>query len=103
MAKRWRIPDEPRFVQAFALAVDPGDTLGLLIEIGAVGSPDTGIVRRTRKPWSPPTTGPATRRTGNKPTPWAFCARPWPSQTRRPASTSGLAVWSTPADCVRFS
>jgi hypothetical protein len=57
MTKRLRIPDEPRFVQAFALAVDPGDTLGLLMEIGALGSPDPsaslwtgiGIVRRTRE------------------------------------------------------
>ena len=57
MAKRLRIPDEPRFVRAFALAVDPGDTLGLLMEIGALGSPDpsaslrtsVGIVRRTRE------------------------------------------------------
>jgi hypothetical protein len=49
MTKRLRISDEYRFVRAFALAVDPGDTLGLLIEIGALGSPDIGIVRRTRK------------------------------------------------------
>ena len=57
MTKTLRIPDAPRFVQAFALAVDPGDTLGLLMEIGALGSPDpsaslrtgVGIVRRTRE------------------------------------------------------
>ena len=57
MTKTLRIPDEVRFVQAFALAVDPGDTLGLLMEIGALGSPDpsaslrtgVGIVRRTRE------------------------------------------------------
>jgi len=57
MTKTLRIPDEPRFVQAFALAVDPGDTLGLLMEIGALGSPDPsaslrtsiGIVRCTRE------------------------------------------------------
>ena len=49
MTKTLRIPDEARFVQAFALAVDPGDTLGLLMEIGALGSPDVGIVRRTRE------------------------------------------------------
>jgi hypothetical protein len=49
MTKRLRIPDEPRFVRAFALAVDRGDTLGLLMEIGALGSPDIGIVRRTRE------------------------------------------------------
>jgi hypothetical protein len=47
--KTLRIPDEPRFVRAFALAVDPGDTLGLLMEIGALGSPDVGIVRHTRE------------------------------------------------------
>jgi hypothetical protein len=49
MTKRLRVPDESRFVRAFALAVDPGDTLGLLMEIGALGSPDIGIVRRTRE------------------------------------------------------
>ena len=57
MTKRLRIPDEPRFVRAFALAVDRGDTLGLLMEIGALGNPDpsaslrtsVGIVRRTRE------------------------------------------------------
>ena len=49
MTKRLRISDEYRFVRAFALAVDPGDTLGLLIEIGALGNPDVSIVRRTRE------------------------------------------------------
>jgi hypothetical protein len=38
VTKTLRIPDEPRFVRAFALAVDPGDALGLLMEIGALGS-----------------------------------------------------------------
>jgi hypothetical protein len=54
--KTLRVPNESRFVQAFALAVDPGDTLGLLMEshrhsygIGALGSPDIAIVRRTRE------------------------------------------------------
>ena len=47
--KTLRLPDEPRFVRAFALAVDPGDTLGLLMEIGALGNPDVSIVRRTRE------------------------------------------------------
>jgi hypothetical protein len=49
MTKRLRISDEYRFVRAFALAVDPGDTLGLLIEIGALGNPDVSVVRRTRE------------------------------------------------------
>ena len=57
MTKTLRFPNETRFVRAFALAVDPGDTLGLLMEIGALGSPDPsaslrtgiGIVRRTRE------------------------------------------------------
>lgn len=53
MTKTLRIPDEPRFVRAFALSVDPGDTLGLLMEIGALGSPDVGIVRRTREALMP--------------------------------------------------
>jgi len=49
MTERLRIPDEYRFVRAFALAVDPGDALGLLMEIGALRSPDVSIVRRTRE------------------------------------------------------
>jgi hypothetical protein len=57
MTRTLRIPNEPRFVRALALAVDPGDTLGLLMEIGALGSPDDSpslatsiaIVRRTRE------------------------------------------------------
>jgi len=57
MTNTLRIPDEPRFVRAFALAVDPGDTLSLLMEIGALGGSDPssslrrciGIVRRTRE------------------------------------------------------
>jgi hypothetical protein len=49
MTKGLRIPNEPRFVRAFALTVDPGDALGLLMEIGALGSLDIGIVRRTRE------------------------------------------------------
>lgn len=49
MTRTLRIPDESRFVRALVLAVDPGDTLGLLMEIGALGSPDIGIVRRTRE------------------------------------------------------
>jgi len=44
-----RVPSEHRFVRAFALAVDPGEDLGLLVEIGALSSPDIGIVRRTRE------------------------------------------------------
>ena len=53
MTKQLHVSDEVRFVQAFALAVDPGDTLGLLMEIGALGSPDIGIVRRTREALMP--------------------------------------------------
>jgi hypothetical protein len=49
MTKTLRIPDEYRFVKAFALAVDPGDVLGLLMETGALGSRNVGIVRRTRE------------------------------------------------------
>jgi len=49
MTKTLRIPDEYRFARAFALTVDAGDALGLLMEIGALGSPDVGIVRRTRE------------------------------------------------------
>ena len=49
MGKTLRVPNEARFVRAFALTVDPGDTLGLLMEIGALSSPDVGILRRTRE------------------------------------------------------
>lgn len=53
MNKTLRIPNEPRFVRAFALAVDPGDTLSLLLEIGAVGNQHLAIVRRTREALEP--------------------------------------------------
>ncbi|HNS49860.1 MAG TPA: hypothetical protein PKO09_01625 [Anaerolineae bacterium] len=49
MTKTLRIPDEYRFVRAFALVVDPGDTLALLMEVGALSSADLAIVRRTRE------------------------------------------------------
>jgi len=49
MVKTLRIPNEPRFVRAFALAVDPGDTLSLLLEVGALANRDLAIVRRTRE------------------------------------------------------
>jgi len=57
MANPLRIPDGPRCMRAFALAVDPGDTLSLLMEIGALGGSDPtvslgrciGIVRCTRE------------------------------------------------------
>lgn len=49
MIKTLRVPSESRFVRAFTLTVDPGDTLALLMEIGALGNPDLAIVRRTRE------------------------------------------------------
>jgi hypothetical protein len=53
MTKLLRIPNEARFVRAFALAIDPGDTLSLLLEIGALGSRDLSLVRRTREALDP--------------------------------------------------
>jgi hypothetical protein len=53
MTKLLRIPNESRFVEGFALAVDPGDTLSLLLEIGALGSKDLSLVRRTREALDP--------------------------------------------------
>jgi hypothetical protein len=53
MTKTLHIPNEPRFVQAFALAVDPGDTLSLLMEIHALSSQDLTTVRRTREALDP--------------------------------------------------
>jgi hypothetical protein len=53
MTKTLRVPNESRFVKAFALAVDPGDTLSLLLEIGALSSRDLTIVRRTREALDP--------------------------------------------------
>ena len=44
-----RVPHESRFVRAFALAVDPGDVLSLLMQIGAVVSSDMAILRHTRE------------------------------------------------------
>jgi len=47
--KTLRVPSEPRFVRAFALAVDPADLPALLMEIGALAGPDVAMVRRTRE------------------------------------------------------
>ena len=40
---------DPARGASLAVAVNPGDTYGLLMEIGALGSPDIGIMRRTRE------------------------------------------------------
>jgi hypothetical protein len=53
MIKLLRIPNEPRFVRAFALVIDPGDTLSLLLEIGGLDSRDLSLVRRTREALDP--------------------------------------------------
>ncbi|MBN1810315.1 MAG: hypothetical protein JXA14_00610, partial [Anaerolineae bacterium] len=53
MTKPLHVPDEPRFARALALAVDPGDTLTLLLEIGALQNQDLSIVRRTREALDP--------------------------------------------------
>ncbi len=53
MIKLLRIPNESRFVRAFALVIDPGDTLSLLFEIGALDSKDLSLVRRTREALDP--------------------------------------------------
>jgi hypothetical protein len=53
MTKLLRIPNEARFVRAFALVLDPGDTLSLLLEFGALGSRDLSLVRRTREVLDP--------------------------------------------------
>jgi hypothetical protein len=53
MPKTLRIPNESRFVRAFALAVDLGDTLSLLLEIGALANRDLSLVRRTREALDP--------------------------------------------------
>ena len=49
MSKKLPIPNEPRFVRALALALDPGDILSLPLEIGALASRDLAIVRCTRE------------------------------------------------------
>lgn len=53
MDKTLTIPNEARFVHALALAVDAGDTLNFLLEIGALDSHDVSIVRRTREALGP--------------------------------------------------
>ena len=53
MTRLLRIPNEARFVRAFALVIDPGDTLSLLLEIDALGSRDLPLVRRTREALDP--------------------------------------------------
>jgi len=47
--KALRVPHEARFVYALALAVEPVDTLALLMEIGALSSRDMAPVRRIRE------------------------------------------------------
>lgn len=49
MKKTLRIPNEPRFVRALALAVEPADTLALLMEIGALSNRDMAPVRKIRE------------------------------------------------------
>ena len=53
MDKKLTIPNEARFVHALALAVDPGDTLNFLLEIGGLHSADVAVVRRTREALGP--------------------------------------------------
>lgn len=53
MTKNLRVANEARFVRALALAIDPGDTLNFLLEIGALYSQDVAIVRRTREALGP--------------------------------------------------
>ena len=53
MTNPLHVPNESRFVYALALAVDPGDTLTLLLEIGALQNQDLSIVRRTREALGP--------------------------------------------------
>ena len=48
MVKPLCIPNEPRFVRALVLAVDRGNSLNFLLEIGALSSRDLGLVRRVR-------------------------------------------------------
>lgn len=49
MKKTLHIPNESRFVRALALAVEPADTLALLLEIGALSNRDLAPVRRIRE------------------------------------------------------
>ena len=53
MNKTVHVPDEPRFVRALALAVDPADALSFLFEVGALKDCDLGIVRRVREALEP--------------------------------------------------
>lgn len=53
MNKTLRVPNESRFVQALALAVDPADALSFLLEVGALKDCHLGIVRRVREALDP--------------------------------------------------
>ena len=53
MIKSLCIPNEPRFVRALVLAVDRGNSLNFLLEIGALSSRDLGLVRRVREALEP--------------------------------------------------
>jgi hypothetical protein len=51
--KTLRVPHEPRFVTALALAVEPADALSLLLQIKALRDQDLGITRRVREALRP--------------------------------------------------
>ena len=53
MTKALRIPNEYRFVRALAVAVDRGNSLNFLLEIGALLNRSLGIVRRVREALEP--------------------------------------------------
>lgn len=53
MSKTLHVPDEPRFITALALAVEPADTMSLLMEIGALKDKDLAVVRRVREALAP--------------------------------------------------
>ena len=85
MAKTLQIPNEPRFVRAFALSVDPGDTLSLLLEVGALSSLDLTIVRRTREALDPAYDRASDVKDWEQThTPPLSCAKPWPSRILQP-------------------
>ena len=47
--KTLRVPNEPKFIRALAMAVEPADALALLLEIGALDSQNLAPVRKIRE------------------------------------------------------
>jgi len=96
MTRLLRIPNEARFVRAFALAIDPGDTLSLLLEIGALGSRDLSLVRRTREALIPAYDRASDVKDWDQTHTISVLRERWPNRTLRPTWPTASATTGKP-------